>query len=538
MIEKSSIEDLKNRLDIVDVISNYIELKKNGANFKGLCPFHGEKTPSFIVSPQKQFYHCFGCKASGNAISFVMEREQLNFPEAIEKLADSINFTLSYTTVQEKKDEKKILEKLNNFFLKKFESKFEAKKYLYERGVFESSIEQFGIGYAPSNQETMNFFRDNNFSLMELEDVGVIAFNDSGNPYSRFIERITYPIYSATSKIVGFGGRTISNHPAKYINSPATKVFNKSKHLYGYQIAKDKIFREKKIIVTEGYMDVVMLHQGGFANAVATLGTALTSDHIPLIKKANPDIILAYDGDKAGQEAAFKASKMLGETKSKGGVVLFAGGLDPADMVQNQKIANLRELFDNPKPFINFVLEKIVSNFDISNPLERESAFTEGQNYLASLSQILQDSYKPFLANLLNIDENIVKLKPKKTVAEGQRRYEDIAELQIIKTLLAKPNMLNTFLDIANVKIFNTHQEEFELLLDEKLQSDELMELLIRDDICELSEPQLMGQLGQILIRHYDIEMKKLRNSPAPLKEKKFTIRKIRENQLKLRRFI
>jgi len=537
MIKQSSLEELVNGIDIVDMISNYMELKKIGMSFKGLCPFHKEKTPSFTVNPINKLYYCFGCGRGGNVIEFVRNRENLNFVEAAEKLADGINLTLKYDRAVKKKDEKKILEQLNHFFQRKLNNKFEAKQYLNNRGVYESSIEKFGIGYAPSNQETMNFFRNNNFSLIELEEIGVIAFNDRGNPYSRFIERITFPIYSLTNKIVGFGGRTISNHPAKYLNSPTSKIFNKSKLLYGYQIAREGIFRSEKVIVTEGYMDVVMLQQGGFNNSVATLGTALTDEHIPIIKKGNPQIILAYDGDSAGISAALKASKILSRTKSKGGVVIFNDGLDPADMVQNHDIKKLQELFNKPKPFIEFALEQIIANYDIKDPLEREGAFTEAKSFLNSLPHILQDFYKSYLANILNIDERIIRLQPRAAVPEGNRRYEDIAELQIIKTLLSKPNMLDTLLDITNIKVF-IHQHEFELLLNEQFDSKELIEISIRDDILELDEEKLIGQLAQILIRHYNGEMKKIKNSTSSIKEKRFTIRKIRENQSTLRRFI
>ena len=537
MIEQSSIDDLKNRLDIVDTISNYVELKKNGANFKACCPFHSEKTPSFVVSPTKQIYHCFGCGAGGDSIKFVMEIEHLSYPEALEKLASENNFTLRYSDKKEQKEKKEIIAKLNNFFQKKYEFNNKAKEYIKQRGIYDSSVEKFEIGYAPSNSEVLNFFKENMFNLEELKEVGVIAFNEKGNPYSRFIERITFPIYSQSAKIVGFGGRTISNHPAKYINSPATKFFNKSKLLYGYHLAKDKIFKQNEIIITEGYLDVIMLHQAGFSNAVATLGTALTNEHIPLIKKSNPTIILAYDGDNAGIEAALKASKMLSATKAKGGVILFEEGLDPADMVKNGQINKLKSLFSHPKPFIEFVLEQIIKKYDISNPLQKDEALKEAKIYLSSLSKLLQGEYRGFLASLLHIDENFIRVKTKTQQQNNQKqKYEDIAELQIIKTLLSKQKLIDTLLDIIDIKIFKTHNKELKLLLQNQKDSSELVGLSLREDIKELNEDELLKQIKLFLIKHYENELKKIKNAPIDYKEKNFTIRKIRENLEKLRK--
>jgi len=198
--------------------------------------------------------------------------------------------------------------------------------------------------------------------VSEAVEVGVAGIGESGT-YARFIERITFPIMSPSGKIVGFGGRTISNHPAKYINSPQTKLFNKSYLLYGYNFAKDAVFKGKSIIITEGYLDVIMLHQAGFNSAVATLGTALTKEHMPLIVRGNPKVILAYDGDSAGVEAALKASIMLSKMSTDGGVVLFTGNQDPADMVQNGQIEQLNHYFNNPVSFVEFVITHIIKKY-------------------------------------------------------------------------------------------------------------------------------------------------------------------------------
>lgn len=537
MIDSQSIENLKNRLDIVEVTGSYLDLKKSGANFKSVCPFHSEDTPSFVVSPSKQIYHCFGCGAGGDAIKFVMEHEKLTYPETIEKLASMFNIHLNYTKGSgEKKESRKIIENLNLFFQKKLDTLEDAKEYLLKRGIYESSIEKFEIGYAPSSFETTNFLKENLFSLEETKELGLVGVGENGKPYSRFIERIMFPIYAPNSKIVGFGGRTITNHPAKYINSPQTKIFNKSKLLYGYHLAKESILKKNSIIITEGYLDVIMLHQAGFTNTVATLGTALTKEHIPLIKRGDPDIILSYDGDSAGVAAALKAASMLSAISAKGGVVLFEGGADPADMVAQGKINELREFFRHPKPFIEFCLERIVKKYNLANPLEKEQALKEGTSYLFSLSKILQDEYRGYLSTLLKVDQNIVRIKNKKSQSIAHQK-EDMAELTIIKTLLAKPDLVDMVLNAMDAKLLKNHQAEFELLVDNKTDSPSLRSILIREDIKEYDEDELRKQLSFLLSKYYNAELKKVaQKKEVSFEKKNFLMRKIREKLQKLKK--
>ncbi len=529
MIDPSSIENLKSRIDIVDVIGSYIELKKSGANFKGLCPFHSEKTPSFVVSPAKQIYHCFGCHASGDAIKFVMEYEKLSYPEAVEKLASMYHFPLTYTKRSNFK-KSDILERAKIFFEKNLENFKTAKEYLLNRGVYESSIERFEIGYAPSSFEFLEFLKREGFSKDEALKFGLVAKDENKRFYARFIERIIFPIYDPRGNLVGFGGRSITNHPAKYINSPQTAYFNKSRLLYGYHLAKDRILREGRIIVAEGYLDVIMLHQGGFKESVATLGTALTREHLPLIRKGNPKVILAYDGDSAGIEAAFKASKMLSLSSIEGGVVIFEEGMDPADMVKEGEVSKLKKLFLNPKPFIEFVLEKIVSKFDIKQPHKKEEALKEAKTYLSSLSEILREEYKGYLASLLKIDPSLIRFRRKRenlSLKEG--RKEDISELALIKTLLSNPNLIDEVLDLIDSSMFSMHKEEFLLLIEGKRDDPRLLEIEIRDDIKEYSKEDLKKQLSFFLIKYYNGVLKKVIKSSLSFEERSFLIRKIRD---------
>ncbi len=538
MINSESIENLKNRLDIVEVVGLYIELKKSGANFKARCPFHSEDTPSFVVSPAKQIYHCFGCGAGGDAIKFVMDYEKLNYPEAIEKLANDFNVELVYAKSDfDKRDEKKVLEQINLFYKRNLNNNQVAKKYLKQRGVYESSIEKFGIGYAPSSKETLSFLSQNFLSQDDALKVGLLGIGENHSIFSRFIQRITFPIFAPNDKIVGFGGRTISNHPAKYINSPQTVFFNKSKLFYGYNLAKSSILKTGRVIVTEGYLDTIMLHQAGFSESVATLGTALTKEHLPLLRRGEPEVILSYDGDSAGIAAALKASKMLGSLSIAGGVVVFENGRDPADMVQSGEINKLNMLFKEPKAFIPFVIERITKNYDINNPLEKEKALKENIEFLKTVPSLLQDEYKEYLSVILGIDKRIIRFKnPKKPIFQKAEK-EDLAELSIIKTLTTHPEFLDLVLDLVDEEVFKTHKKEFSMILKNGNSHPYFGGLLIRDDIVELDENELKNQLCFLLLGYYKIILDKIKNrKDLEFDKKSFYIRKVQDKLQRLKK--
>lgn len=530
MIKKESIESLKNHLDVVDVVSQFIELKKTGANFKACCPFHGETTPSFVVSPAKQIYHCFGCGVGGDSIKFVMEYEKLSYPETIEKLASMYNFNLDYENSTEKKQDTKVIEDVNRFYQKLFVSNDSVKEYIHKRGISEFSIEKFEIGYAPASADTINFLKSNHYNLTDAIDLGIIDTGTNGL-YSRFIERITFPIYSISGKLVGFGGRTITGHNAKYVNSPQTKLFNKSRLLYGYQIAKEHIYKKNQIIVCEGYLDVIMLHQAGFNTAVATLGTALTQEHLPLLRRGEPKVILAYDGDKAGLAAAFKASVMLSQSEFEGGVIIFADGMDPADMVNNGKIGDLNEIFSNPISFTPYAIDYIISKYDINDANQKQKALLESNEYLKSLGLIYQDEYKRYLAQKLNIRENLIQISSNK-----QRTFTpnlskiDIAELCIIKSILEKPQRLDSVLDIVDSSMFEAHKNEFELLLSD-INDISLNSIVLNEKLENYDDDRLNQELLTLLYKFYANKLTAISyDKDLDFKQKANLIRKIKDN--------
>ncbi|PHS58797.1 MAG: DNA primase [Sulfurimonas sp.] len=540
MITQDSIEALKARLDLVDVIGSYIELKKAGANYKAPCPFHDEKSPSFVVSPSKQIYHCFGCGAGGDSIKFVMEYEKLNYPEALEKLADSYNFSLTYTDNKHNKPRSQLMNKINEWYQKLLISRPTAVSYIKKRGIYESSVEKFGIGYAPDSSSTINYIKSLLFNMSEAVEMGIIGYDGERN-FARFIERITFPIHSANGSLVGFGGRTISGHQAKYVNSPETALFNKSRLLYAYHHAKQSLHKTKEIIITEGYLDVIMLHQAGFTNAVATLGTALTAEHLPLLRKGEPKIIMAYDGDKAGRVAALKASKLLSASGFNGGVVIFGQDLDPADMVNNGNIEELANMFRSPKPFIEFVLEELISLYDLSNPKAKESCMLDAISYLKTLSPLLQEVYKSFLASRLGLNPSFIKLRQKTNLNSPilqKNSFKDIWELSLIKTTLEHPEFIEQILDVIDPSILQFHSQEFSLAISGHTNEPIIMAIAIDDSIKALKDDDaLKAELIIFLTKHYERELKKINiQNSMSFEEKAFFIRKFRGKIAKLKR--
>lgn len=540
MIAQDSIDALKARLDIVDVVGSYVELKRAGSSFKAPCPFHEEKSPSFVVNPARGSYHCFGCGVHGDAIKFVMEYDKLSYPEAIEKLAASINFTLHYEGGNSQKKRSNLLETLNEWYQKLLEQNRTAQEYLHERGIYASSLERFGIGYAPASFDTIRFLEQRKLSTAEAIELGALGRGEDGRLFARFIERITFPIYAPGGALVGFGGRTITGHQAKYVNSPQTNLFNKSRLLYAYHLARETVFRRREIIVTEGYLDVVMLHQAGFTQAVATLGTALTAEHLPLLRKGEPKVLLAYDGDKAGRAAALKASKLLSAGGFDGGVVLFEGGLDPADMVKNGEIEALGGLLRRPIPFIEFVVTETISTYDLRDPKAKEGALHESVAFLKTLSPLLQEEYRPFVASRLGVSPSLIRIGQGKNAAVQPINFShhDVWELSLIKTVLERPHIIDALLDFVEPGLLQYHADEFEAALRGNGEDPRLSALLMDERIRVFEGDEgLKQELITFLITHYNRELKKVTTqNTVSFDQKSYLIRQYRDKIERLKR--
>jgi DNA primase len=515
MILKESLENLKAQINIVDVIGNYLELKKSGSNYITLCPFHEEKTPSFVVSPQKQIFHCFGCHIGGDAIKFVAEYEKISYSQAAEKIATLYNIPLQYSS---KKDLKafEALEIINKFYIKNLFYNKEALNYLLQRGVWENTINKFELGYAPKySNEQLQFFKKENLDFNILKELGVLTSN--GYPF--LFDRITFPIFSAYNKIIAFGGRTLGNNSRKYINFPDTKIFNKRYIFYGLNLAKEHIIKQKEIIIVEGYMDVIMMHQGGYKTAVATLGTALTPNHIPTLNKLknldiNFKVILLYDGDNAGINAAFKASKLLFEHTFNGGVVILPNNLDPADAINNN--IPLNEFLASPINFLDFILNTIVSKYDLKDYLQKNLAKEEIENYIKELkNDILKEEVILRASTILNIPPNQFKRYSYKSEEKVLIKKRDIAEASIIKTLFENENLIEEVIEYLPTHIFKTHSKELKALYEyssyEKKEIEkfpDLMDIVLDESILVLNEENLKKQILSILINYFEEQEK------------------------------
>lgn len=338
------IERILEKIDIVDVISRYVHLKRSGKNFLGLCPFHTEKTPSFSVSPEKQIFKCFGCGKGGNAIHFLQEYEGLSFREALEMLATEAGVDLSSyrrSATSGKKEEKTYLYELNKstaqFFhrhLQKVPNK--AFDYLQQRKITKEIIQLFMLGYAPDSwDELVQYLKKKGFQLQEAEKLGLVSLSSRQNYIDKFRDRLMFPIFDLNKNIVGFGGRVLDSkdETAKYINSPESLIYHKSKILFGLSHAKDAIRKEKFVIFVEGYFDFLRLFQGGIENVVATLGTAFTEEHARLIKRFTDKVYLCYDADKAGLNAILKAALLIINHQFEIYTILLPAGEDPDSFV-------------------------------------------------------------------------------------------------------------------------------------------------------------------------------------------------------------
>ncbi|MGE8206215.1 DNA primase [Heyndrickxia sp. NPDC080065] len=360
MIPEDKINEIRQSIDIVDVIGDYVHLKKQGRNYFGLCPFHGENTPSFSVSPDKQIYHCFGCGAGGNAISFLMDIDGLNFQEAVIKLADKGKVQLDIEKGSEEKhfdskvntedkqmhDAHQLLQKFYHHLLVNTKEGQNALEYLLNRGFTKSSIEKFQIGYSlPSWDFTVKLLQKRGFQLPIMEKAGLIIKKENDETYfDRFRNRIMFPIQNIKGETIAFAGRSIDKEDQpKYLNSPETKIFNKSSILYNYFRAKSSIKKQQQAILFEGFADVISADNAEIYNGIATMGTSLTEQHVQLIRRMTDTVIICYDSDFAGIEAAYRAGNMLSDQSCNIRIARMPEGLDPDDYIKKYGTEKFRQ---------------------------------------------------------------------------------------------------------------------------------------------------------------------------------------------------
>jgi DNA primase len=366
------ISQIRDENDIVEVISSYISLKRGGANYKGLCPFHSEKTPSFMVSPAKQIFHCFGCGEGGDVFSFLMKKENMPFPEAIRTLAERCGRRLPANEgpledpVRQK--EKKRIFEINGtaltFFLGNRERSEGALAYLDRRGVSEAAVAQFQLGYAPDSWDALyKHLRDEGFREAEMERAGLVLPRKRGKGYyDRFRNRIIFPIVDIYDRVLGFGGRVLDESTPKYLNSPETPVFEKGSNLYGLNVAYEAIRRQDYALLVEGYMDVITAHQQGIKNALATLGTALTQGHLRRLRRYTRNLALFFDSDDAGFKAAERCFDLCVPEGMKIKVGKLAPGEDPDSFLRKSGKKGFSEKMSQAKPIMDFMIHQVMGN--------------------------------------------------------------------------------------------------------------------------------------------------------------------------------
>lgn len=411
-IPREFIDDLIARSDIVEVVDSRVRLKKAGKNYQACCPFHNEKTPSFTVSQDKQFYHCFGCGAHGNAISFIMEFEKLEFPEAIEELARFHGLEVPREKGQapanphkkaQLEDDYALMEQVSRFFqqqLKQHPDKDKAVEYLKGRGLSGEIVKAFGIGYAPPEWDSvLKTFGTTPQKQQQLLDLKLITENDNRRRYDFFRDRIMFPIRDKRGRVIGFGGRVLEDGGPKYLNSPETRIFHKGQELYGFYQARQANRQLERLMIVEGYMDVVALSQFGINYAVASLGTSTTPDHVQMLFRAAPEIICCYDGDRAGRDAAWRALENA-LPQLKDGVqmrfLFLPDGEDPDTLVRQTGKEEFEERLKDAIPLSQFFFENLLQRHHIGSQEGKAGLAKEASDYIKqikaeNLAALLQD---------------------------------------------------------------------------------------------------------------------------------------------------
>ena len=419
-VPRETIDEIRNRSDIVEVISECgVMLRPAGQSYKGLCPFHDEKTPSFTVSPQKQMFYCFGCQTGGNVISFIQKHEGKDFKETLEWLAGRLNIDLPNRDVRESAHRKRVvsLEDLNRFAVEYYHRELlvdrvgaSAMQYLKHRGIQLKTLRSFQLGYAKSGRrDLIKVAKDNGFNDQQLIDAGLIKDGDRG-PQDRFWNRILFPIYNERGIPVGFGGRSLSEeHQPKYLNSPATVLYDKSNILYNLDKARQPIYRKQQVLLVEGYMDVLMLFQSGIENVVASSGTSLSENHANLLKRFAPEVIIVYDGDASGFQAAQRGLHRLLAEGLRVRIALLPTGEDPDSFTRQHGADAFTELTDKAINLIEFQIQAAIQRQDIHRVDVKTQVVKEVVETLLNLkNRVERSEYIRYAARELHVEAAIL----------------------------------------------------------------------------------------------------------------------------------
>jgi len=466
-IPQHVIDQIRARADILEVISEVVQLKKRGKNWFALCPFHHEKTPSFSVNPEMGIYHCFGCGRGGNVFTFLMEYEKIDFIEAVERLAEKYGIKLEY---DEKgvgnRTDTSLLYELHEIALKYYTSKLfepegeKALNYLKSRGLREETIKRFKIGYSPDKWDGLfNILNLSKYSLNVLKKSGLFIVSEKGNCYDRFRDRVMFPIYNLNNRVVAFAGRSLKEDDnAKYMNSPETDIYFKSATLFGLNWSKDYIRKNQQAIIVEGYTDFMRVYEGGVRNVVAVSGTAFNEHHARVLKRFANSIVLSFDGDEAGRKAAERAGYVLLEEECEVKVARLPDGSDPDDFVMKNGIEAYNKIIEEAIDFIDFIADKIAGS-KVSN-VEKTKLINEVAVEFANIrNPVLKEMVSRQFAERIGIEEssffnliNRLKRKSARLESTGDKvidfkelKGRQKAEYELIKILLHNPHLYKDF---------------------------------------------------------------------------------------------
>jgi len=460
LYEQYFIDDLRDRADLVRIIEPYAQLKKKGANWMGCCPFHQEKTPSFSVSPSKGFYKCFGCGKGGNAYTFLMEMEGLNFPEAIQRVAeisgvqlpepiDDKQFVKSKKRTEEKKKLADQVIDLNAIALDFWEAELQnddpkakaARDYLESRGISPEVQKAFRIGYSPDTWDALlNLLREKIGDDSLIEQSGLVSVNEEKDRvFDRFRGRIMFPVLDVNGRAVAFGARAMGDDQPKYLNSPETPAYVKGRHLYGLFQAKDEIRKKKFVILVEGYLDLIALCQFGITNVAASLGTAFTPEQSKLLSRFSKKVVINYDGDQAGVTAARKAIDILLENDFEIKVLVLPGGKDPDDFVRENGVESYNEARGKAMPALQFVMENAMSGRSLGNARQKAEAIEDVLPALSMIKNPIQkrESFDQAM-NFFRVEDAGLKRDLWQSVKQGSRLTPDIVKKQIRRATQTK----------------------------------------------------------------------------------------------------
>ena len=466
----ASIENMKNQVNIVDVVGRAVQLKRAGSNYKGCCPFHNEKTPSFVVSEQKQIFTCFGCGASGDVIEFVKRYYNLDFSDAVEKIASEEGITLER---RQSHDNREIYYQVNklaaNYFYRAFtEQANRGYAYMKRRGISPAVLKKFGIGYADREWDSLyRYLLSQGVDKKIMVELGLVSEGKNGKCYDKFRDRVIFPIINTSGKVIGFGGRAVNpeDNP-KYLNSPESKIFQKKNNLYGLNISRQNVGKDGFIILVEGYMDTIALYQSGVQNVAASLGTALTENQAKLIKRYTRDVILSYDADNAGRAAALRGLEILKKEDCKVRVLHVTDGKDPDEYVKKNGKTAFLKLIDGALPYGDYRLAAARTGFDLSKDSDKIDYMRKAVAILKELSPVEQDIYITKLSKELKIAESAIKMEllgnnntetPPSHGREGKHREEvqttEIAPIErtLLKVMLTDDSFIEKGADYPEV---------------------------------------------------------------------------------------